>query len=190
MTKRPEEIGKHFVQQQPEETPMVEQFKVVRTESEDNPKASLKPEGEPKGEGIPKPGTFSLDKFKSKHAAAIANVGTLLTALPIHNLAAAKDFVKLHPDKEKYWSAELCFVQVPIKGQKRDTLHMIVEDLALQYLQSGRISRFALALATKPYDQFFLCIVPTQNEDNSWNATNCVSACKIDPVSRGIGVQN
>jgi hypothetical protein len=33
---------------------------------------------------IAKPGKFSLDKFKSKHAAALAGVETLLTALPHH----------------------------------------------------------------------------------------------------------
>ena len=48
---------------------------------------------------IAKPGPFSLDKFKSKHAAALANVETLLTALPHHSIAQAKDFVRLHPDE-------------------------------------------------------------------------------------------
>ena len=105
---------------------------------------------------------FSLDKFKSKHAAAVANVETLQTGLPHHNIAQAKDFVRLHPNEETYWSSELCFVNVPIKGQKRDTLHLIDEDLAMRYLPSGRILRFRLALATKPYDVFFLCHVPTQ----------------------------
>ena len=97
---------------------------------------------------IAKPSAFSLDKFKSKRAAAIANVETLQTALPHHNISAAKDFVRLHPDEEKYWTPELCFVNVPIKGQKRDT-----------------------SLASKPFDIFFLCHVPTQNTDNSWNIT-------------------
>ena len=169
---------------------MTEPFKVIKpegegsnpkTEGEENPKASLKPESEsspkPESNGIAKPGTFNLDKFKSKHAAAIANVGTLLTALPVHNIAAAKDFVQLHPDKEKYWSAELCFVPVPIKGQKRDTSHLIVEDIALKYLPSGRILRSSLALATKPNDRFFLCEIPTQNQDNPWNASN-ILACE------------
>ena len=39
--------------------------------------------------------------------------------------------------RTKYWSPELCFVNVPIKGQKRDTLHLIDEDLAMRYLPSG-----------------------------------------------------
>jgi hypothetical protein len=128
---------------------------------------------------IAKPGKFSLDKFKSKHAAALAGVETLLTALPHHNMAAAKDYVRLHPNEAEYWSPEFCFVSVPIKGQNRETLHLIDEDLALRHLPSGRIQRFRLALATKPDDKFFLCHVPGQNLENAWNETNvrgCVQA--------------
>ena len=125
---------------------------------------------------VPKPDTFSLNKFKSKRAAAIANVETLLTALPHHSISEAKDFVRLHPDEEKYWSPELCFVNVPIKGQ-RDTLHLIDEELAMRYLPSAKILRFRLALATKPGDVFFLCHVPSRNTDNSWNASN-LQACE------------
>lgn len=36
--------------------------------------------------------------------------------------------------------------------------------------------RFRLALATKPYDVPFLCKVPSQNLDNTWNADN-LRAC-------------
>ena len=126
---------------------------------------------------IPKPTAFDLDKFKSKRAAAIANVETLQTGLPHHSISQAKDFVRLHSNEESYWSPELCFVNVPIKGQKRDTLHLIEEELAMQYLPSGRIMRFRLALASKPYDVFFLCQVPTQNTDNQWNETN-LAACE------------
>jgi hypothetical protein len=121
---------------------------------------------------IPKPGAFSLDKFKSKRATAAANVETLQTGLPLHKLAGAKDFVRLHPDEANYWSPELCFVNVPIKGQKQETLHLIDEDLAMEYLPSGRVLRFRLALAAKPFDIFFLCQVPTRNTDNEWNASN------------------
>jgi hypothetical protein len=67
---------------------------------------------------ITKPSAFDLEKFKSKRAAAVANVETLQTGLPHHSISQAKDFVRLHPDDENYWSAELCFVSVPIKGQK------------------------------------------------------------------------
>jgi hypothetical protein len=120
---------------------------------------------------------FSLDKFKSKHAAAVANVETLQTGLPHHSIAQAKDFVRLHPREETHWSHELCFVNVPIKGQKRDTLHLIEEDLAMRYLPSGKILHFRLVLATKPSDVFFLCHIPTRNEDNNWNASNLL-ACE------------
>jgi hypothetical protein len=120
---------------------------------------------------------FSLDKFKSKRDVALANVETLPTELKVHNIAAAKDFVRLHPNEESYWSPELCFVNVPVKGQKRDTLHLIEEDLALQYIQPGRILRYRLALATKPYDVFFLCQMPSRNLDNEWNRA-AVKACE------------
>jgi hypothetical protein len=67
---------------------------------------------------------------------------------------------------------------VPIKGQKRDTLHLIEEDLAMKYLPSAHIERFRLALATKPGDIFFLCVVPTQNTDNPWVSSN-LQACEL-----------
>ncbi len=127
---------------------------------------------------IDKPDTaFNLDKFKSKRAAAVANIETLQAGLPHHSIAQADDFVRLHPSEADYWSSELCFVSVPIKGQKRDTLHLIDEDLALRYLPSGKIQRFSLVLATKPDDRFFLCHLPTRNTDNSWNETNA-RACQ------------
>jgi hypothetical protein len=96
--------------------------------------------------------------------------------LPHYRISDAKDFVRLHPD-EAYWSDELCFVNVPIKGQKHDTLHLITEDLAMRYLPSARVLRFRLVLATKPYDIFFLCHVPTRNQDNTWNSSNLL-ACE------------
>ena len=128
---------------------------------------------------IAKPSDNDLDRFRSKRSPNIAGVETLLPALPHHNMAAAKDWVRLHPNEEKYWSPEFCFVSVPIQGQPRDTLHLINEELAMRYLPSGRIQRFRFALATKPNDRFFLCEVPSQNLDNVWNASNlsgCVQA--------------
>src|SRR4029077_19284180 len=125
----------------------------------------------PPAEAIAKPEGFSLDKFKSKRAAAIANVETLQTGLPLYRASEVDDFLRLHPDEENYWSFELCFINIPIKGQKQDTLHLIEEDLAMKYLPSGRIKRFRVALATKPADSFFLCIVPSRNLDNGYNST-------------------
>lgn len=66
---------------------------------------------------VPKPGKFSLNKFKSESEPTLANVETLLTGLPHHSISQAKDYVRLHPNEEEYWSPELCFVNVPIKGQ-------------------------------------------------------------------------
>jgi hypothetical protein len=124
---------------------------------------------EPEATSIKKPSDKpTLDKFRSKQE-PLTKVATLPTELPILKIADAKDYVRLHPDVKKYWSPELCFVNVPIKGQKRDTLHLIDEDLALKYIPPGRIQRFRLALATKPYDVLFLCQIPTRNLDNEWN---------------------
>jgi hypothetical protein len=126
---------------------------------------------------IAKPGAFDLNLFKTKSSPTIAGVTTLLTALPHHNIAQANDWTRLHSDVDNYWSAELCFVNVPIKGQKKDLVHLIVEDLAVMYLPSNRIKKYRLALASKPNDVFFLCHVPTQNLDNSFNNT-ALEACE------------
>jgi hypothetical protein len=125
---------------------------------------------------IAKPAPFDLEKFKAKRDPTVAGVETLLTALPHYPISQAKDFVRLHPDEDNYWSSRLCFVNVPIRGVKRDTIHLIAEDIALRHLSSARILRFRLALATKPHDAFFLCHIPTENLDNNWNVSN-VLAC-------------
>jgi hypothetical protein len=126
---------------------------------------------------VKKPTEFKLDAFKSTHDPSIANVETLITALPHYKIADARDWTRSHPNENTHWSDELCFVNVPIKGQKRDTLHLITEQLAERYLPSKRIERFRLALAAKPFDVFYLCHVPSRNLDNSWNSTN-LEACQ------------
>jgi hypothetical protein len=128
---------------------------------------------------ILKPGEFNLDDFKSE-TAGIADVETLITALPHHRISDAKDFARLHPH-DSYWSAELCFVNVPIKGMKRDVLHLIAEPMAVRYLGREMYQRFRLALASKPNDVFFLCYVPSQNLDNTWNSSNLL-ACEAAKV--------
>jgi hypothetical protein len=136
---------------------------------------------EPLSISMPEAG-FSLDRFKSKRASVLAGVRTLLPGLPHHRIADAKDYVRLHHDEENYWSGELCFVNVPIQGQKNDLQHLVIEELAMQYLPSARIIRHRLALGTTPYDRFFLCHVPSQNLDNIWNETNlraCLEARKF-----------
>jgi hypothetical protein len=125
---------------------------------------------------IVKPDEFDLNQFKSKRGVS-ASVDTLQGALSTYNLKEANDFVRFHPNEDDYWSAELCFVVVPVKGQKKETLHLINEDLALSYLRKGKLKWFRLALATKPFDVFFLCQVPSLNLDNDWNSSNLL-ACE------------
>src|SRR5262249_28856650 len=138
---------------------------------------------EPEVTSIKKPADKpSLDKFKSKKEPS-AKVATLPTELPIHSIAEAKDYVRLHPDIDNFWSPELCFVNVPIKGGK-DQLHLIDENLALKYIPSGKIQRFRLALATKPDDVLFLCKIPTGNLENSWNKTAVNAVIKRKPNGR------
>ena len=121
--------------------------------------------------GIAKPAAFNLDRFKSKNLTGIANVASMLMALPHHPISQAGDFVRLHPDENTYWSDELCFVNVPIKGMSKDTIHLIARDLVEIYLGNmlKRVKVYRLALACKPYDVAFLCHVPSQNLDNPWN---------------------
>jgi hypothetical protein len=99
------------------------------------------------------------------------------------------DFLRLHPDEENYWTVPLCFVHVPLKGTKKENLHLIDEDIAVRYLPSKKIQRFRLALASKPYDVFFFCKVPCTNLDNSFNKT-ALDGCEqakttwVEAVSR------
>src|SRR4029077_1256225 len=125
---------------------------------------------------IKKPGF--AEKFKSKNAPIISGVETMLTALPIYIIGDVGDFAKLHPSEDDYWSCEMCFVSVPIKGNKREMLHVIDDDLAVRYLPAKKIKRQRLALACKPNSKgaCFLCIVPSQNLDNKWNA-DALTAC-------------
>jgi hypothetical protein len=133
-------------------------------------------EREPSVTPIEKPSGSLLDRFKSKRPAT-SGVETLIESLPHHPVSHAKDFVRLHSREDVYWSGELCFVNVPIVGANKDTLHLVDEEIALKHLPSGSIQRFRLALATKPYDVFFLAHIPTTNADNPWNASN-LSGCE------------
>jgi hypothetical protein len=58
----------------------------------------ISPEGSPGEEriSIVKPEDFSLEGFRSTKPANLSNVATLQAGLPHHNMAAAKDFVRLH----------------------------------------------------------------------------------------------
>ena len=157
----------------------------IPQESTMNPTENSQPKPEPKSEPevsnvtpILKPSGFSLDRFKSKRPVAMTGVKTLLGALPHYPLADANDFVRLHPDEKAYWSPELCFVDVPIVGVKRDTVHLIDEALIGLLPAGKKVTRHALALAAKPYNNFFLAHVPTVNLDNSWNESN-LQGCRL-----------
>ena len=126
---------------------------------------------------IKKPSAFSLNKFKSTRATSAAGLDNLVDPLPILKVGEVKDFFRVHPDEENFWSSELCFVSVPIKGMKKDLLHLIDEELAMQFLPTGRILRFRVALASKPFDILFFVRVPSVNMDNTWNIT-ALSACE------------
>jgi hypothetical protein len=134
-----------------------------------NPEGKAIPIAKPKGEG--------LGRFKSKATPTIAGVATKVGLLPHDSIANAGDFVRLHPNEAEYWSDELCFVRIPTPGVKNDVLHLIDEALAMAHLEAKQILRFRLALAAKPGDRFFLVHVPTQNLDNTWNASN-LEACE------------
>ena len=118
------------------------------------------------------------EKFKSKNAATLSGGGGAVAgATRSCGSATSIDFAPgLHRSEEEYCSPELCFVSVPIKGAKRDMLHVIDDDLAVQYLPAKKIKRHRLALACKPHDVFFFCVVPSQNLDNAWNA-DALKAC-------------
>ena len=73
---------------------------------------------------IAKPnGEFDLSKFKSKLTATVANVETLTAALPVHNMAAAKDLVRLHPNETEYWSDD--FASWKCRSRVRSTTRCI-----------------------------------------------------------------
>jgi hypothetical protein len=130
----------------------------------------------PEEVSIPKPDAESkMARFKSKNLGR-EKVATQIAGLPHYAVPEAKDWVRLHPDEENFWSEELCFVSIPVPGQKRDMLHLIDTDLAGE-LPSGKVTRFRLALASKPNDVFFLAHIPSQNLDNNWNKTN-IQGCE------------
>lgn len=125
---------------------------------------------------IPKPPvTNKLDRFKCKTPTTSSGVEPLLSALPHHSISQAKDFVRLH---RTAWSDEYCLVDIPIKGVKKGTLHLIDEEIAERAnLPKGKIVRLRFALASKPHDSFFLCHIPSTNLDNGWNVS-ALEACE------------
>jgi hypothetical protein len=94
--------------------------------------AAANPEAaKPEETSIPKPpkGEDKMSRFKSKNLGR-EKVATQIAGLPHYSVPEAKDWVRLHPDEENFWSDELCFVSIPVPGQKRDMVHLIDSDLA------------------------------------------------------------
>jgi hypothetical protein len=121
-----------------------------------------------------------LDRYKSKRMPVLEVRGAVLNPLKVMKIPEVGDHTRLHPDEGKFWSEELCFVSVPVHGEKRDLLHLIDPEMALRYSLKVAFSR--LALASKPNDILFLCVVPSQNLDNSYNASalRCCQRAKIE----------
>ena len=117
-----------------------------------------------------------MERLNRKTHQLSAALKHLLAALPILKIGDVNDWTRLHPSEDDYWTPEMCFVPVPIKGTNKDMLHVIDDDLAVQYLSAKRIKRQRLALACKPHDVFFFCIVPSQNLENKWNS-DALTAC-------------
>ena len=135
---------------------------------------------------IPKPGEKpSLNKFKSKSAATIGGVETMLTGLPHHSISDARDFVRLHEDEANYWSDELCFVSVPIVGQKKDTLHP--DRRGYRYAIPAELAHPAVSAGARDQAQrlVFLCHVRSRNLDNQWNETSLDGCEGKNPLGAG-----
>ena len=124
---------------------------------------------------IPKPPTFDLDQFASD--GPTMGVKRLPMALPVRKFSDLKDFGRLHPDDEAYWSKPLALVGIPVKGQRHKVPHLIRTDLAEKHLPAPLINRRRLALGTDPEGKLFLCEVPCDNLDNAWNKSN-LDACE------------
>jgi hypothetical protein len=126
---------------------------------------------------VAKPGAFRLADFKSTRNDEKAEVSKEPVPLSVIRIAHVKDYVRLHEDTAAYWSGELDFVTVPIKGEKQGALHLISPGLA-HLLPPNLVQHFGLALATKPYDEFFLCHVPTRGLENSTWLQSDALACE------------
>jgi hypothetical protein len=124
----------------------------------------------------PKKGA-SISKFKIKNFEPGGTlVETVITALPCFKIADARDWVRVSP-LPHHLSEVVAAINVPIIGQKRDTLHLIMPDLISQ-LDRNDIQYMRLILASKPYDRFCLIQMPAQNLDNVWNR-NALAACTM-----------
>ena len=136
------------------------------------PPLAANPETTTEPQSIAKPKKFSLDKYKSKRSQTIGNLETLPSKLSVLKISDVGDFVRVHPDVQNYWTDELCFVDVPIKDTKKSVMrHLIDEELALRYLEPKKLKYCRLALAMDALGRPFLCIIPSRNLDNDFNAS-------------------
>ena len=130
-----------------------------------------------KASPIVKPDGFSLDKFKAKHTGDSESQPyrrvsrTTSSRTPRTSCGCTRM-------KIEYWSDDLCFVNVPVKGMKEGTAAPYRRgDRPAIICHAGKPIHYRLALATKPFDIFFLCHIPTRNLDNKYNATT-LRACE------------
>jgi hypothetical protein len=115
------------------------------------------------------PDDYDLSAFKPK--AVLNKLETAPGALLVHKVGDVKDFFMVHPDEENWWSCELSFINVPVKGSK-GIVHLILDDLVNRHINRlrGKVQYRRLALATKPErGHLFLLSVPTRNLDNIYN---------------------
>jgi hypothetical protein len=125
--------------------------------------------------GKPKKGA-SISKFKIKNFEPGGTlVETVPTALPCFKIADARDWVRTSPHAY-HVSDVIATINVPIIGQQRDTLHLVMPDL-ISELDRNDVQYMRLVLASKPNDRFCLIQMPVQNLDNVWNHT-ALEACK------------
>ena len=110
---------------------------------------------------IAKPGGFDLDKFKSKRAAGDGERRDPANGAPGSSHFGGQRLRPAAPRRRRLLVDELCFVNVPIKGQKRDTLHLIDEDLAMRIPAVG--TRPALPLGAG--DEAVRRVLPVQRAD-------------------------
>ena len=104
-----------------------------------------------------------VDKFKSKRAATSYGVDNLVDGCLIRRLENSQGLLPPPPGRGRVLVGRIVLRHGSGERLERNSLHLIAEDLAVEYLPSGKVLRFRLALGSKPYDVFFLAHVPSQN---------------------------
>ena len=130
---------------------------------------------------IPKPPAFDLSAMVAKEP--VSSIQRMAMALPVKRFSDVGDFAKLHPDDRLpeeggYWTDRLCFVDVPVKGASKRVRHFIHPALATKHLPAKLVKHYRLALGMDADGKHFLCEIPTENKDNTWNKSN-LEICEI-----------